>query len=505
MVDYWRFAKNALANLGRGSAAALVAVVLPPVLVRHMTPSAYAVWVLVLQTSAYASFLNLGLQTAIGRYVAFANEKGDIEQRDAVFSTAFAGLCCGALVAIICLLATVFLVPVIFPSVPGTLVLQMRLALLIVGTSMALELPASAWNGVFIGMQKFEIPALTFGSARLLSSAGVILAAFAGRSLVVMAGAIASANLLSYFAQYLLLRRFAPDIHFHRSLVRRSTARELSGYCLGLTTMSFSMLLVAGFDLVLVGHFQFSVVTPYSIAAGMITLLSGLLYAIVNVLMPHAATLSAAEKAREMGSLVVASTRLSSLLLILTGAPIVIYAGPIMRIWIGQAYVATGTPLLELLVIANLIRLIGVPYSVVLVAAGQQSYIKISPLAEGISNFVASVVLGLFFGGLGVALGTLFGSMISIATHLWYSMVRTKPAIDFSRRDFLVSGIVAPVFATLPLWVMAIVSVFEIKIPVFFVVFAAFLSMVGAGLLIPQSQKFLKAQLGFHISRGEIS
>lgn len=499
MVNYWRFAKNALANLGRGSAAAVVALVLPPVLVRHMTPAAYAVWVLVLQTSAYVSFLNLGLQTAIGRYVAFANEKKDIEQRDAVFSTAFAGLCCGALIAIVCLVATVFLLPAIFPNVPDTLVPQMRLALLIVGFSMAVELPASAWNGVFIGMQRFEIPALTVGGGRLLASAGVILAALEGRSLAVMAATIAVANLLSYFSQYLLIRRFAPDIHFHRSLLRWSTARELSSYCFGLTIMSFSMLLVAGFDLVLVGHFQFSVVTPYSVAASMITLLSGLVYAIVNVIMPHAATLHAADKAREMGNLVVASTRLSSLLLILTGAPIMIYAGPIMRVWIGQAYVATGTPLLELLVVANVIRLICVPYSVVLVAAGQQSYIKISPLAEGISNFAASAVLGFFFGGIGVAIGTLFGSIVSVSTLLCYAMVRTRPAIDFSRKDFLLSGVLFPLIFTSPSLAICIASLMGVKVQAISFSLATLLSLTGAGLafyFFPSSFKRILRVLG---------
>ena len=103
MQIHWRFAKNAVANLGRGSAAAVVALLLPPVLIRHMTPASYAVWVLVLQTAAYVGYLNFGLQTAIGRYVAYANEKKDLEQRDAIFSTALAGLCCAALFSLACL------------------------------------------------------------------------------------------------------------------------------------------------------------------------------------------------------------------------------------------------------------------------------------------------------------------------------------------------------------------------------------------------------------------
>ena len=236
--------------------------------------------------------------------------------------------------------------PAIFPSVPAPLIPQMRLALLIVGFSLAVELPASACNGVFIGIERFEIPALTVGGARFFSALGVIAAALAGRSLVVMAAIIAAANLLSYLAQFLALRRIVPDLRFQAALLRRSTARELYGYCLGLTVMSFSMLLVTGLDLVLVGRFDFAVVAPYSVSASMVTLISGLLYALINVIMPHAAALHAMENAIEIGKLVITSTRISVLLLVLTGMPMLIYAGPILHLWIGQRYVAGGAPLL---------------------------------------------------------------------------------------------------------------------------------------------------------------
>jgi O-antigen/teichoic acid export membrane protein len=495
MQIHWRFAKNAIANLGRGGASAVVAVLLPPILVRHMTAPAYAIWVLILQTAAYVSYLNFGLQTAIGRFVAYANEKKDTAHRDSVYSTAFAGLCCAAFVSLICLAIAILAAPTFFPSVPGPLIRQMRLALLIVGSTMAIELPASAWNGVFIGMQRYEIPALTVGSARLLSAVGVIAAALAGRSLVVMAAMIASANILSYLVQYLALRSVAPDVHFQPSLINRSTARELYGYCFGLTVMSFSMLLVTGFDLVLVGHFQFAAVAPYSVAASMITLISGLLYAIINVIMPHAASLHARKNAEEMGGLVVSSTRLSVLLLVLTGIPILIYAGPIMRLWIGQRYVSVGAPLLAILILANIIRLIGAPYSVVLVAAGQQGYIKISPLAEGFSNFIASVVLGIFLGGLGVALGTLFGSIVGIAAHLTYSMVRTRQAIELPRRRFLVSGVLSPLLWTVPLLAIAVVSLCGIEIRPMMFASATLLSLLGAGLLIHVTQGSFKKDL----------
>ncbi len=490
MQIHWRFAKNAVANLGRGSAAAVVALLLPPVLIRHMTPASYAVWVLVLQTAAYVGYLNFGLQTAIGRYVAYANEKKDLEQRDAIFSTALAGLCCAALFSLACLGAATVAAPAIFPSVPAPLIPQMRLALLIVGFSMAVELPASACNGVFIGIERFEIPALTVGGARFFSALGVIAAALAGRSLVVMAAIIAAANLLSYLAQFLALRRIVPDLRFQAALLRRSTARELYGYCLGLTVMSFSMLLVTGLDLVLVGRFDFAVVAPYSVSASMVTLISGLLYALINVIMPHAAALHAMENAIEIGKLVITSTRISVLLLVLTGMPMLIYAGPILHLWIGQRYVAGGAPLLVILIIANIIRLVGAPYSVILVAAGQQNYIKVSPLAEGISNFIASLVLGSLFGGIGVALGTLLGSVVSVASHLWYSMPRTRGAINFSRRQFLLSGVLSPLLWTFPLLAAAAVSLRNIPIHPLVGAAATLLSFIGAARLMLRTQGF---------------
>jgi O-antigen/teichoic acid export membrane protein len=461
-----------------------------------MTAASYAVWVLVLQTAAYASYLNFGLQTAVGRYVAYANEKMDFEQRDSVFSTAFAGLCCAAFVALVCLAATTLAAPLIFPSVPHSLIPQMRLALAIVGFAMVVDLPSSAWTGVFLGMARYEIPALTVGGARLLSACGVIAAALGGRSLVLMAGIIATANLLSNLAQYVILRRMAPDIHFRPALIRRSTVNELTSYCFGLSVMSFAMLLITGFDLLLVGRFSFSAVAPYSVCATVIVFIAGLVGAIVNVIMPHAAALHARREANTLGELVISSTRMSVLLLVLIGMPLLIYAGQILRFWIGPQYVASGTPLLIVLIIANIIRLIGLPYATVLVAAGQQNYIKISPLAEGISNFIASVILGWLLGAIGVALGTLLGSIVSIATHLLYSMARTKEAISLSRRHLVFAGVLFPVLWTSPLLASAAASLCGVKIGPFAFATAMFLSLLGAGFLLFRTHGTIKQQFG---------
>jgi len=481
---HWRLAKNAMANLVRGGAAALAVLLVPPVLVRHMPSATYGVWVLALQTAGYIGYLDFGLQTAVGRYVAFANERKDAEQRDSVFSTAFAGLALAGLVALALLPIAGWAAPLIFPRVPAALISQMRWALMIVGGSLAIGLPASAWGGVFVGLQRYEIPALTVGLTRALAALGLVAVALAGQSMVVMSLVMAVSNLLSYAAQYACLRRVAPEIHFERSNVSHATARVLCGYCSGLTVMAFSVLLVTGVDLVLVGRFDFGAVTAYSVAASLITFMSGLLYAVLNVIMPHAATLHAREDAKGLGQLSIAATRASVLLLLLTGVPLLIYAGPILRLWIGSQFVRTGQPILVVLVAANIVRLIGAAYSIILVATGQHGYIKISPLAEGTSNFAASLLLGYRYGALGVAFGTLVGSFVSLGAQLLYSMPRTRRVIDVSRGQYLLSGIAIPALWTAPLLLLAGLALTGSAVhPIFFAI-ACILSLAGAGLVL---------------------
>ena len=101
---------------------------------------------------------------------------------------------------------------------------------------------------------------------------------------------------------------------------------------------------------------------------------------------------------------------------------------------------------------------------------------------------VASLLLGSLFGGIGVALGTLLGSIVSIASHLWYSMPRTRSVIDFSRRQFLLSGVLSPLLWTFPLLAAAAVSLRNIAIHPLVGASATVLSLIGATRLLLRTQ-----------------
>lgn len=415
-----------------------------------MAPASYAVWVLALQATAYLGYLDFGLQTAIGRYVALANANNDTKLRDGIFSTAFAGLSIAALLGFFVILAIALAAGSIFPAIPQQLLPALRMTMLIVGASLAIGLPASAWNGVFVGLQRYDIPAFTVGTGRLFSAIGLILASITGRSLVFMAVVMGATNLYSYALQFAILQRIAPDIRFRRELITVPIIKELSGYCVSLTVWSFAMLLIGGLDVFLVGRFDFPAVIPYAVSATLITFLAGVQNSIFGVIMPHATVLYANHDSRALGDLLIKTTKFGVLLLLLTGLPLIVFAAPIIGAWIGPQFAHVGGRILTILVIANVLRLTGTPYASILIGTGQQRLVIVAPLLEGVTNLFASVMLGMRFGAIGVAMGTLIGAVIAVSTNLFYSLPRTRSSIDVSMLGYLCKGLTAPALCGIP-------------------------------------------------------
>jgi len=79
---------------------------------------------------------------------------------------------------------------------------------------------------------------------------------------------------------------------------------------------------------------------------------------------------------------------------------------------------------LRVLVVANMIWLSAIPYAMTLVGAGQQRLATVTPLLEGFSNLLASIVAGYMFGAVGVAMGTLFGALVGVAGNFVYAANR---------------------------------------------------------------------------------
>lgn len=443
--------KNAIANVGSGTAAALLAVILPPVLLRYLSKDIYSVWALILQVGAYTGLLNFGLQVAVGRFVAHYETTGDVDSRDGVVSAAWVSLILASLVAMLCMGTASFWFPDLFPKIPEFLRGEARMAMAWVGLSLAAGLPFSVFMGVFIGRQRHEIPAFIQVGSRLLTGVILVSIAVSGGTIVGMAKAFAAINLGTYIIQYLAHRSMANGCHIHHRLANLRAAKELWGFCFSLNVWNVAMLMVSGLDLVIVGRIDFRAVAAYSIAIGLVNFIAGLQNAVFNVLIPAGAVLGAEENATRLQEMLINATRYGVLLLMASSLPLLLGGRPLLDLYLRSSGLAASTlPLLRLLVIGNLIRLTATPYSVLLIGTGQQRILLITPLVEGIVNLSLSIILGLYMGARGVAIGTIMGSIVGISCNLLFNFPRTK-MLASDRGRYILQGLLKPLAGAVPI------------------------------------------------------
>jgi O-antigen/teichoic acid export membrane protein len=449
--------KNGLSNLVRGGATGTVAILLPRFLVRSLDSEHFAAWALILQIAAYASYLDFGLQTAIARFVAQAIELEQKERQKKLVSTALILLSLAGLIAFIVIAIVVWQFPHLFGGVPSDLLRDFRYGALLLSLSACLLLPLSTYTGVLVGMHRNEIPALAIGGSRLAGAFAAIVACHYTQSLTVLALCFGSPSLLGGLLQMVAVHGLTTDGRARLQHISRGIGAELLRFCVGLTVWSIGMLIVSGLDVTIVGHFQFSAVGFYSIASMLVVFFAGLSNAVLSALMAPVAALHARGGSGRILQIVFVATRMTLFANLCLTATILLWGESALRLWVGPAYADSAFPVLKVLALAQTLRLMCAPFSVMLVSIGEQ-YRAIGPtICEALVNLLASVVGMRLFGPIGVAWGTLAGAVFGV---LWV-LVRTMPSVTGVHvvlRDFLVNAVLPGVIPCLPLAMLWLVQ-----------------------------------------------
>jgi O-antigen/teichoic acid export membrane protein len=469
--------KNAFANLCRGGAIALSMLLLPPFLARILSKDAYGTWLLILQLSTYVSLLDLGIQTVIGKFVAYYNELGEFEKRDSIVSSAIALLTGSGLLAIIGISFLSWQLPYLFQAMPASLRQDAQLSLLYVGWSLAVSLPFSVFGAVFLGLQRYDVPAWIIGISRLLAGFFVVLVAYFSHSIMMMAIVVGVTNLGAGIWQFLAYKRMIKGYCLSPAIVSKESIIEVAESCLALSVSSLGLLLVSGLDTTIIGFFDYGSVPYYALASTLTNFVFGISSAILNTVIPVASSISARNEPESLGTLVTSTTRYAVIILIATNLPLLLLSKELITLWVGSDYADKTSYILELLIAANFVRQVGSPYFMIAIGCGEHRKIILSPLIEALVNLLFSIILTAKMGVIGVAIGTLVGGFVSIGMHFFYNLPRTKK-IFISNKTELIYSIIKPIMLIfLPTIFLSLLSnqskgntfIFTILVPTFLI------------------------------------
>jgi O-antigen/teichoic acid export membrane protein len=451
-LDKRRILQGSASNLIRVILGMVISLVLPHFLVRHMGTAEYSAWVLILQLSAYVNFLDLGLQTAIGKFVAEYHAAGNIAATRKTVSTAFTVMVGAATIGVIAIFGMVWQVPRLFAQMPPALVDDVRCGLLTVGISVAFALPFGVFLATFTGLQEYGFPTVLIATSRVVSTVGLIVLLLMHGTLVQLALLMAACNVGTAILQFAGWKRYASSrIGFDLLGFDRRTSSRLLEYCGILTIWTIGSLLISGLDTAIVGHFDYKNTGYYAIASSATNFMLLLVSNLMGPLMPAISSLQVERTPRELGRLLVTATRFSTALLSMLGIPLLFLGFPLLRIWVGLNYASHALIYLEVLVAANIVRQLAYPYALMVVGLGQQRFATVSPVVEAIINLVSSILLARQYGAIGVACGTLIGAFAGVIAHVLISMPRTHVAVAVARLHLLREGVARPLLSFLPL------------------------------------------------------
>jgi O-antigen/teichoic acid export membrane protein len=481
-----------LANLTRGFSAGLLSLALPAVLIREIPISVYATWAVVLQIASYIAMLDLGLQVGIGRFFARETAREDHNRRAQFFFGGATLLGAAGFVALIvtCLIAA--FLPELFPKIAPSLIPSSQLAVLLIGGSCAVSLPGSAIAAVFIGLERYDIPAIVLGGGRVLQVCVVSVCAITSHQLVTIALAYALCNLSIQFAFLVSLFRLGPKMRFGPDSIQKGILFELGRYCSTLAIWTVGMLLISGLDTTIVAEVDFKSVAAYSICANLLAIFIGLVNSAFNVLISRAAALHGNDRNEEIGRLLVQATKVCTVGTVGIALMGTLFGKPLLTLWVGERIATMAMPIYLVLIWANCVRLLLVPFASILLGTGEQRWVNWVALTEGGTNLAFSIGLGMVLGGIGVAYGTLIGAVVSFILVMSFAFRRVK-GISCSFDEYLIDGILKPLSAYGPL---AIGTILYVRSPsIISLTFAATGFILSALILMKTNPEIAQAVL----------
>ncbi len=384
---------------------------LTPFLLHRLGASAYGLWVLVGSVVAYGSLLDLGIASAVTKYVADYYAKGQIEQAQSLVATAlclFTGLGL-IIVALSAVLAPVF--PALFKIPPDQHSTAVKLVLLS-GLGMSVALPCTTTLAVLRGLQRFDLLGLiTFIGMSMftITTVGVLLL---GWGLLGMVSVNIVTSLLTQIPTLWLIHRIAPELRFGFRGADRRLIRTVASYSSALFVIAFAGKLKTKTDEVVIGAFlPIASITPYSIARRLSAMPSTLTNQFIKVIMPLAAQLHAENDHARLRTLYVTSTRLTLAIFLPIACSLVILARPFLTIWVGAAY-ADSTNLVLILTISSLLEIVLWPAGSILQGMARHRRLAVIAIGSALLNLGLSVLLVRPFGVTGIALGTLIPTSV---------------------------------------------------------------------------------------------
>lgn len=330
-----RSAKNAacLATARFVSIGAVLATT--PILFGILGARQFGLWSLLLGSIAVVGLADLGLGSAQIREVARAAATGDRSRARAALALGLIVYSLLGLILLICILVGWSAFAGAFNV--GADASPAREAALLLVAAFVLDLLAMPWRAGLEGNQRMRPIAVTVAAGAVCEAVVGVALVVAGAGLVGLGAAAVAASLVR---AAILVPAGHRTLGGLRPTLRGVTSTELRGLlgygaCIQVTNAAFAVNSQSD-RLVLGAVYSPVIVAPFVLGARLVTALRIVPEYIVSALFPALSALHARGNRIRVDALYLRATRYLAVFACLSGAALIVTAGPLVRLWIGE-------------------------------------------------------------------------------------------------------------------------------------------------------------------------
>jgi O-antigen/teichoic acid export membrane protein len=424
----------------------LVTFFLSPLIVNHLGASAYGVWTLLGTLTAYLGLLDLGIRSAVTRYVARYESGGDHGPAIQIVSTALAMFVAMAGCALAASVVLGLVAPSIF-HIPAEYRVSAVIVAALAGASTGVALVNGAFGGVIVGLQRFDLTCGIDVATALVRAALVLGVITYGGGLVELAVAQFVASVAGAVFTLWLARRILPGLRL-RPTWSRSHLRLIVSYGGYAFVAQLASSAIDRAGVIVIGAFlPMTAVTVFAIANGLIDYARALVGGIRTTLAPRASALEGRGQRDALRALALQGARYCSLLALPIAATFALRGSSFIGLWMGAEYGGPAGAVVAVLAVRLVfLGATGAAANVMLGASRERAVARIF-VVEAVVNVTAMLLLVRPFGLLGVAWGTAVPTVVT-ALLVWPWLLRASFGVGIWR--YLGSSWGLPVAAQLP-------------------------------------------------------
>lgn len=385
---------------------AVIGFFLSPFLVHRLGDTGYGFWTLVVSLTGYFGVLDVGVRSAVGRFVSRYLALKDEMSINRIINTALVALTGGGIIALLVSIVLATFLPKIFQINPEHLFTG-RILIVLVGASIITSLILSVFNSVLTSLERYEITNGITIIVTLLRAFLIVVFLNLGFGLLSLGIITFVTNLIENLIRMRLAFSLLPFLRLNLSFIDRKTLKEIFSYGIYSFISAIAVKIVFYTDTVVIGMFMaVSAITYYAIAGNLIEYARNFIGSTIGVFYPVSAKLDAKQDLTGLQELLIKGTKFTLMLALPLGLTFIFFGKQFISLWMGAEYVSLSWIILVILMLPQFGAMSQSISASILCGMAKHKSLAHLAIGESVSNLILSIILVKKFGLVGVAWGT---------------------------------------------------------------------------------------------------